>query len=121
MDDIMVALDVSKGSVSNGARQLIAFGAIRQVWMPGDPRRDHYESVGDLHSVIEKIYSEFIQPRVGAGGRAVSKLLDDLDEDRSRGRLDRSDAEFCRERLESLLEMQKRFEQLVPLAEKLLL
>lgn len=120
LDDIVESLGISKGSASTGTRQLASIGAIRHVWVLGE-RRDYFESVGDVSAVAKKIYSEIIRPRLGAGRRAVSGLLNDLEEDQLQGKLDGSDAEFCRERLEGLQKLENRLQQLIPLAEKLLL
>src|ERR1043165_4258449 len=65
LDDIVVSLELSKGSASNGPRHLISLGAIRQVWVPGE-RRDYFESVGDISSVVRSIYLGFLRPRFGA-------------------------------------------------------
>ncbi len=120
LDDIVSSLELSKGSASNGTRHLASLGAIRQVWVPGE-RKDYYESVGDISSIIRSIYHEFLRPRVGATGRTLSTILTELDEDRAQGTVTAEDAEFCRERLESLLKLQKRIDRLAPLAEKILL
>lgn len=120
LDDIVLSLELSKGSASNGTRHLMSLGALRQVWIPGE-RRDYFETVGDISSVVRSIYLEFLRPRFGATGRTLSNILAELDEDRADGKVTVDEAEFCRGRLESLLKLQKRLEHLAPLAEKLLL
>lgn len=120
LDDIVSALEMSKGSASTGTRHLISVGAIRQVWVPGE-RRDYFESVGDISSILRNIYREFLRPRVGATGKTLSTILTELDEDRAQGMMTAEEAEFCRQRLESLLKLQKRIDRLAPLAEKILL
>jgi HTH-type transcriptional regulator, glycine betaine synthesis regulator len=120
LDDIVLSLGLSKGSASNGTRHLMSLGAIRHVWAPGE-RRDYFESVGDISSILRSIYQEFVRPRVGATGRTLSTILTELDDDRAQGTVTAEDAEFCRGRLESLLKLQKRLNHLAPLAEKLLL
>jgi DNA-binding transcriptional regulator GbsR (MarR family) len=120
LDDIVLALELSKGSASNGTRHLLSLGAIRHVWAPGE-RRDYFESVGDISSILRSIYREFLRPRVGATGRTLSTILTELEEDRALGTVTADEAEFCKGRLEGLLKLQKRLEQLAPLAEKLLL
>jgi len=120
LDDIVLALELSKGSASTGTRHLVSLGAIRQVWVPGE-RKDYFESVGDISSILRSIYQEFLRPRVGATGRTLSTILTELDEDRTQGAVTAEEAEFCRGRLESLLKLQKRLDRLAPLAEKILL
>ncbi len=120
LDDIVLSLELSKGSASNGTRYLMSLGAIRQVWVPGE-RRDYFESVGDITSILRQVYREFLKPRVGATGRTLNSILAELDEDRAQGTVTAEEAEFCRGRLEGLLKLQKRLDHLAPLAEKLLL
>jgi DNA-binding transcriptional regulator GbsR (MarR family) len=120
LDDIVAALEISKGSASNGTRHLVAVGAIREVWQPGD-RRFFFESEGDISSVIRRFYAKFVRPRVGSGRRSISALLSNLEEDRSQGRLTHGESIFCRERLDTLCRLQKNLDDLAPLAEKLLL
>ncbi len=120
LDDMVSLLGLSKGSASNGTRHLISLGAVRQVWVPGE-RKDYYESMGDISSVLRSIYREFLKPRVGATGRTLSLIVGELEDDRGKGLLTSEEADFCRKRLDSLLKLQKRLDQLGPLAEKLLL
>src|ERR1043166_2383342 len=44
LDDLVELLSISKGSASTGTRHLASWGAIRQVWVPGD-RRDFFEAL----------------------------------------------------------------------------
>ena len=120
LDDMVAALGLSKGSASNATRHLLSLGAIKHVWVPGE-RKDYFESMGDISAVLRSIYQEFVRPRVGATGKTLSLILSALDEDRSRGVLSEEEAEFCEERLEGLLKLQKRIDRLAPLAEKILL
>lgn len=120
LDDIVFSLELSKGSASNGTRHLMSLGAIRHVWAPGE-RRDYFECVGDISSMLRSVYQEFVRPRVGATGKTLSTILTELDEDRALGTVTADEADFCKGRLESLLKLQKRLDQLAPLAEKLLL
>ena len=45
LNDIAIFLQISKGSASNGTRQLASWGAIKGVWIQGD-RRDYYQAAG---------------------------------------------------------------------------
>lgn len=119
LDDMVVALELSKGSASTATRHLMSLGAIRQVWVPGE-RKDYFESMGDIASVVRSVYHEFLRPRVGATGRTLALILGELDEDRAQGTLSAEEADFCKKRLTGLLKLQKRLDQLAPLAEKLL-
>lgn len=120
LDDMVSALELSKGSASTATRHLMSLGAIRHVWVPGE-RKDYFESMGDIGSVLRSVYQEFLRPRVGATGRTLSLILGELEEDRAEGTLSPEEADFCKRRLESLLKLQKKLDQFAPLAEKLLL
>ena len=120
LDDMVDALGLSKGSASNATRHLLSLGAIKPVWVPGE-RKDHFESMGDISSVLRSIYQEFVRPRVGATGKTRSLIVSSIDEDRLRGALTDEEADFCEERLHSLLKLQKKIDRLAPLAEKILL
>src|SRR4051812_5389964 len=91
LDDMVDALGLSKGSASNGTRHLLSLGAVKRVWAPGE-RKDFYESVGDISSVMRSIYQEFVRPRVGATGKTLSLILDALDEDRTAGTMSAEEA-----------------------------
>jgi HTH-type transcriptional regulator, glycine betaine synthesis regulator len=117
LDDIVASLQLSKGCASNGTQQLLSFGAIRQVWTPGE-HKYHFESVGDVSSTLRTVYQQFLQPRLSAPRKTLLNILTDLDEDQSEGLITAEDAEFCRQRLETLAKVQKRIERLAPLAEK---
>jgi DNA-binding transcriptional regulator GbsR (MarR family) len=120
LDDMVSSLELSKGSASNGTRHLLSLGAIRRVWAPGE-RKDFFESVGNISAVLRSIYREFLRPRFGATGRTLSSILEILELDRRAGDLDEEEVDFCRERIEGLLKLQKRLSKLAPLAEKILL
>src|ERR1051326_8114746 len=59
LDQMVELLGLSKSSASIGTRHLISWKAIRQIWVPGD-RRDYFEAVGDLMSLMRASYSDFI-------------------------------------------------------------
>src|ERR1051325_7726277 len=50
LDDLVELLSISKGSASTGTRHLASWGAIRQVWVPGD-RRDFFEALDDFRTI----------------------------------------------------------------------
>ena len=120
LGDMVELLELSKGSASGATRHLVSLGAIRQVWVPGD-RRDYFESVGDISLVIRSIYQEFFRPRMSASAKRLSTIMADLASDRQEGVLTPAEADFCEQRIHSLVKLQKRVDQLAPLAEKLLI
>ncbi|MBL9175254.1 MAG: hypothetical protein JNL10_17070 [Verrucomicrobiales bacterium] len=119
LDDIADQLSISKASVSTGTRQLAAWQAIRQVWVPGD-RRDHFEAVGDLRELLRSVYSGFFSPKYAKTGRKLEVLLSTLEAERREGSVSRDDHDFYKERLAHLVQIQSRASKLLPLMEKLL-
>jgi HTH-type transcriptional regulator, glycine betaine synthesis regulator len=120
LDDMARLLSISKGSASIGTRHLSAWGAIRQVWVPGD-RKDHFEAVGDLSQLLRASYGEFIKPRLASSERRLAAIFAALDGDVERGALSKEGYKFCAERLKTLLRFQKKVQSMGPLAERLLL
>ncbi len=120
LDDMVNLLSISKGSASMGTRHLAQWGAIRQVWVPGD-RRDHYEATGDLGQLLKASYAEFVKPRLSSSERRLAGLFEDLEGDVERGTLSREEYKFCTERLRVLLRFQEKVQSIGPLAEKLFL
>jgi HTH-type transcriptional regulator, glycine betaine synthesis regulator len=117
LDDLVEMLSMSKGSASMGTRQLAGWGAIRQVWVPGE-RRDYYEAVADLKAILKGSYSEYIKPRLNSSERRLSSIQADLERDEKEGVITRDEYEFCQERLKALSRLQKKVKTFAPLAEK---
>ncbi len=70
-------LSISKASVSTGIRQLISWGAIKQVWGQGG-RRDYYEANHNIAALIRRSYFDYIKPKLTAFGRSWSCSLQSL-------------------------------------------
>jgi DNA-binding transcriptional regulator GbsR (MarR family) len=119
LDEIAELLSISKASVSTGTRQLVGWRAIRQVWVPGE-RRDHFEVEADLGHLLRSSYTDFIKPRLSSSSKRVEKMSAGLEEDLAQGVLTQEEYELCSERLQGFLSLQKKLEDLAPLAEKLL-
>jgi HTH-type transcriptional regulator, glycine betaine synthesis regulator len=120
LDDVARLLSISKGSASIGTRHLAAWGAIRQVWIPGD-RRDHFEAVGDLAELLRASFGEFIKTRLASSERKLEKIFSALETDLENGVVSKDAYTFCCARLKTLLRYQKKVQSIGPLAEKLLL
>jgi len=119
LDDIVALLGVSKASASMGARQLQAWGAIRQTWAPGN-RRDYYVVVEDLGGLLRSSYRDVLKPRLQASRRRLESLLAVLGEESAQGLITQGEFKTCAERLRSLCRLQKRFQAAAPLLERLL-
>jgi DNA-binding transcriptional regulator GbsR (MarR family) len=120
LDDLTNILSISKGSASTGTRLLSGWGAIRQVWVPGD-RRDHFEALGDFAQLLRASFSEFVKPRLYNSERRLASISEELERDAERGALSRQEYRFCADRLRMLLRFQKKMQSFGPIAEKLFL
>ena len=119
LGDMCNLLSISKGSASIGTRHLVTWGAIRQVWVPGN-RRDHFEAVGDPGQLLRASYAEFVKPRLNSAEKRLALLFAELEKDVESGTLSKDEFKFCTERLRTLLRFQEKVQSIGPLAEKLL-
>ena len=117
LDDISELLSVSKASASTGTRQLLAWQALKQVWIPGD-RRDHFEAIGDLRELLRTGYEKFFRPKLERSVTKMDQLLANLEADRKSGALSKEDHAFCKARLAQMATLQSRVTKLLPIAEK---
>ena len=117
LDDISVLLSLSKASASTGTRQLLAWQALKQVWVPGD-RRDHFEAIGDLRELLRTGYEKFFRPKLERSMTKMDQLLVNLEADRKSGVLSKEDHTFCKARLAHMASIQDRVAKLLPIAEK---
>jgi DNA-binding transcriptional regulator GbsR (MarR family) len=116
--DLGRMLGISKASASTGTRQLRTWGAIRQVWVPGE-RRDYFEAVADFGQLVRAGYLEHLKPRLLASQRRLEAMAAALDQEHAQGTLDGQEYELCAQRVKKLAELQRRLLQLAPLAEQL--
>lgn len=119
LDEIAAQLSISKASASTGVRQLVAWHAVRQVWVPGE-RKDYYEAQADLPELIRANYHGFFKPKLSKSERKLDALLATLEADRKSGAIDRADFDFCRDRIASIGALQSRLKKVLPLAERFL-
>lgn len=117
LDDMVELLGISKASASLGTRQLASWGAIRQVWKQGD-RRDYFEVVADLGALIRGSYNDFVKPRMNASRRRLDGMLALLEEELAAGTITKEEYKLSQERLKNLSRLQKKIQNIAPLAEK---
>jgi DNA-binding transcriptional regulator GbsR (MarR family) len=119
LDDIVELLAISKGSASTGTRLLMSWGAIHQVWVPGT-RRDHFQVIADLRTVLRASIAGLFRPRLVTAQRRLEVMSQSLDEDIAQGALSLEEYQLCRERLRDLARIQGKLLEWAPLAERLL-
>ena len=119
LDDIAGKLAISKASVSNGVRQLLGWGVVRQVWVQGD-RKEFVEIVEDVSALFKAGYSDFVKPRVSSAKRRIGEIGNYLDEEYQNGDLTDQEHELAQKRYEKLKKIQRRFERVLPLLERIL-
>ena len=79
-DEIQERSGVSKGGVSQTLRFLRDYEAVRVVTVEGD-RRDYYEPVLALRSVLANIFRDRLEPAIREGRERIESLPDDLPAD----------------------------------------
>ena len=119
LDDIVKYLGISKASASTGTRQLAAWGAIRQVGVPGD-RRDFFEVVPDLAVILRTVYRDFFKPRIAISQRRFAELDANLQKDVEDGLITRVECQVYNRRLKSLDRLHRKLEAATPLIERFL-
>jgi DNA-binding transcriptional regulator GbsR (MarR family) len=113
MDEIIERLKISKGSASQGLKQLRAFGAVRMSYMAGD-RRDHYVIEMDL----ARFMRGFLKERVESGVLDLAGRLSRLDELVTE--TPPAQRVLLRERVAQLQSWQKLIQQALPTMERML-
>lgn len=119
LDDLAELLSISKASASNGTRQLLSWGAIRQVWVPGN-RRDHFEVNGDIGHLLRGFFTDFVKPRIDYSKNKIDALVSQLEDDFQAGRFSLDEYSMLLERLKHLGKLQRRIKRIAPVAEKML-
>jgi HTH-type transcriptional regulator, glycine betaine synthesis regulator len=117
LDDMVDLLGISKASASTGTRQLLGWGALRQVWIPGQ-RRDYFVVVADLGSVIRASLNDFVKPRLTSAQKRFTQMRTGLDHEFQQGILNREEYKLCAERLKALSKLHRRISSLTPLAQR---
>ena len=115
--DICNALSASKGSVSQGLRQLVALGFVDTVRVHGN-RRIHYKAVLEVGGVLRQGYEQIVQKRTVVAEEKMNGLHQSLMEQKSE--LERDDYILLKDRLNGLTKVQKRIKKLMPLISALL-
>lgn len=73
LDDLVVRLGISKGSVSQGLRTLKGLGAIREVQV-GAERRTYFEAAVELKRLVGGFIREQIRPHLDSGNAKIGRM-----------------------------------------------
>lgn len=111
--ELKEALQVSSGAVSMTLAELLRWGVVRKVWVPGD-RRDFYEAEVQLWKMISRVMSEREGGEIAAAIETCERALAALEErERSRDPEVRSRVEVQRARITALLGLARLGKQLL--------
>jgi HTH-type transcriptional regulator, glycine betaine synthesis regulator len=108
LDGVIERLNLSKGSASQGLKQLRAYGAIKPSYVPGD-RRDHYVAETDLKKLLEGFLRERIEPGVIDLAERLVRLQEDFAKMPARERA------VAQERVDTLRLWQRQAQRVLPL------
>lgn len=118
LQEICEELGISKGSASQGIRQLLAWGAVRSVWIPGS-RREHFTAVTDFSQILRRTYTELFKERIERAKIRLAELQQLLEQELNEGILSEEEARHVRQRLEALEHFRRRVQQLLPIIDRL--
>ena len=79
MEEIMLRLSISKGSASQGLKQLTALGAVKKPLQLGE-RKTLYVAERSLRRLVQRLLDSHISPRLESGAenvRALSAMIPD--------------------------------------------
>ena len=108
LDTLVVRLNISKGSASQGLKVLRAFGAVKLVYAPGD-RRDHFTAETELKKLAAGFIREEIGPHLESGAGRLERLRT------LTGGEHTEQGEFFRERIGKLAYWHARSRSVMPL------
>ncbi len=111
LDQIEQDLGLSKAAVSTAARQLEAFGLIRQVWKRGD-RRNYYRTADNLGVAMQQGLMALVRSKLEAAGAEMDEIRSLIDEAR-RAERDASDLAFLHDRLKRANTLRERLAALL--------
>lgn len=114
LDDLVLRLAISKGSVSQGLRTLKTLGAIREAENNGH-RRTFYKPATDLKRLAGGFIKEQIRPHLESGKSKLEQL--NLTANTI---TDPEHREFARERIDKLDTWMRKSSHILPILQKLL-
>ena len=113
LDDLMKKLKISKGSTSQGLKILRSFGALKKIYIPGD-RKDYYIAEDSLRRIASGFANEQIKPHLCSGSERINYIKNLCENTKQ------TNNKFLREKIKKLENWEKRANQFLPLALKLI-
>ena len=114
MDDLVVRLNISKGSVSQGLKFLRTLGAIKEVEGP-DVRRTYYEADIELKKLVGGFIREQMRPHMESGKDRLKALAAEVAKE-----VDGAKQAFYDERVKKLERWLKQAKLVLPLIQRVL-
>lgn len=109
LDDLVLVLDVSKGTASQGLKMLRTLGAVREV-DSADSRKTYYQADVELKSLVGGFIREEIRPHMNSAQVKIGALRELVDEGDS----------FALDRVERLDKWRRKASLLLPILQKIL-
>ncbi len=114
LDDLVVRLQISKGSTSQGLKMLRTLGAIREVEGP-DARRNYFEADLELKKLVGGFIREQLRPHLKSGDERLKRI-----EDHVKAEEDPEVREFYDLRVKKLERWSKQARLIFPLLQRVL-
>ena len=114
LDDLVVKLEISKGSASQGLKMLKGLGAVKEAVGEID-RRTYYEPSLELKRLVGGFIREQIRPHLDSGKSKIGLVTG-----RTRSLDDANRREFLEERLDRLSNWMRSGSRVLPILQKLL-
>ncbi len=103
--DIQSELTLSAAAVSTLLRELLRWGVVRKVWLPGE-RKDHYVAETDLWKMVTRVFEERERNLISEARESLDRASQDLDAAARKGGAETRDlAAFRKERVDQLLQL----------------
>ena len=100
--EIQLELSISAGAVSAVIRELLRWGVVRKLWVPGE-RKDYYEAETDLWKMVSRVFEEREKKLLDETRTTLDRAAEELaTEARRRSGEGRTLATFQRDRVEEL-------------------
>jgi DNA-binding transcriptional regulator GbsR (MarR family) len=103
--EIQAELALSAAAVSGILRELLRWGVVKKIWLPGE-RKDHYEAETDLWKMVMRVFEERERNLIGDARASLERATKELESETRKGGADARDlASFRKARVDELLNL----------------